>query len=631
MLLSHLKLQMVSKINGLLLKLVIMKPYTFPKRALIAFCTLLLGTSSQDGLHQDSLNHLQHLQNAKTEIPTEFSRLRDSLTVAILNWEPEELRMLGYFGTAGQLKDWSPKAIAKQVQFCHESIQKLNKVQVSNPAEELDRAVLTAHLTYLEHYYGQYHGELGNLQISAYPYDVIQYELQQFETGPRDSLSARSHFNAIEGILRQLPGYLEIQQSNLVAGIKLRQPDKEILDRLTKRIGSSNDGSSIRSGLKEIKERIESVESQLLLPPFQKEVLHDLLQQADAAYGVHLNFLKNDLRKLAGESWPLGKNEYIYRLSLLYGYDGSLDDLVRGAEENLDSLMKEIISLAHELRPDLPLTDTLHLEVLEVLRQRRAVSEEELLKAYQRIQKKIDDGITKLLGLPVGAASYRSAPLGVPVGSATNWPAPLLSRGAAIVLVNISSEGLEENAYIDLLWIATHEGNPGHAAQSLFFQTAFNKGGASLCRFLNVPDEIGYVRGNWYAMENIEGWALYCERLLLASGLLTSEERLAALTGQALRAARVVVDVRMHTTGWSRKRATEYLIKKAGQNRATAERESYRYSRIPLQALSYYLGARQFEELHRKYAVQFGDDFYRQVLLLGPIPPRLIDLYFQKH
>jgi uncharacterized protein (DUF885 family) len=130
-------------------------------------------------------------------------------------------------------------------------------------------------------------------------------------------------------------------------------------------------------------------------------------------------------------------------------------------------------------------------------------------------------------------------------------------------------------------------------------------------------------------MANIEGWAFYVERLLINSGLLTREERLSALTGQALRAARVVVDVRMHTAGWSRDDVAKYLNQYAGLSHKDAYNEAYRYSRIPLQALSYYFGARQFEELQRKYRSRFGGDFYRTILSLGPVPPRLIGDYLE--
>ncbi len=556
--------------------------------------------------------------------PVAFAELRDSLTAKILSFEPEELRMLGDRTVIGRLKDWSPRAIKAEIDFCQGALLRLESVQASKPAEKLDKQILEAHLTYLAYYYGQYHGELGNLQISAYPYDLIQYELQRFATGNRDQASALEHFNGVEGILAKLPDHLVQQESNLIAGLKLRQPDKEILRAMIKRIGSPNDRDSIRGGLKAIIGDLESTTLESLLSSSKRENLRGLIQLADVAYARHANVLTIKILPQAHDSWALGKDEYERRFALVYGNSVSIDDLVREAEIELRRINREMLSLARELRPNLSL-----METLEELRNEHPATEQQLLSAYEQVQKRIDDGLTRRLGLPAGSARYVSAPPGVPVSPATNWPAPLFSRGLGIVLVNTSSAGLVDNSTVDLAWIANHEGNPGHAAQSLLFQRAFNDGSAPLCRFLNVPDEVGYVRGNWYSMANIEGWAFYTERLLITSGILTREERLAALTGQALRAARVVVDVRMHSQGWSRRDAADYLTREAALSPEAARSQAYRYSRIPLQALSYYFGARSFEELHRKHASRFGDDFYRQVLMLGPVPPKSIDTFLE--
>jgi uncharacterized protein (DUF885 family) len=376
--------------------------------------------------------------------------------------------------------------------------------------------------------------------------------------------------------------------------------------------------------LNSLAERLQSSEFQTLLPAYQREALSYLLRRGGEAYGRHSDFLKRRLLPHARDSWALGRVEYKRRFALIYGNRVSLDDLVLDAETELHRVKEEMIALSRRLRPDLSPG-----EVLESLRRKYPATEKELITAYAQVQKKIDDNITKQMGLRVRPPSYLPSPPGVPVDSITNWPAPLLFRGDALVLVARSSGGLKDNALVELPWRAAHEGNPGHAAQSLLFQSAFNEGRAPLCRFLNVADEVGYVRGNWYAMANIEGWAFYTERLLLASELLTPEERLAALTGQALRAARVIVDIRLHTRGWSRADVANYLVREAGLPIEAAEAQALRYSRIPLQALSYYFGARQFEELHRKYGERFGNTFYQQLLSLGAIPPMLIDDYLK--
>jgi uncharacterized protein (DUF885 family) len=553
-----------------------------------------------------------------------FASLRESLTNEILRHEPEEYLMLGGPVEVFRLKDWSPAAIKGEVAFCRDSLRRLAAARTPTPSEALDKETLTAHLAYLEYYYGQYRGQLGNLRISEYPYEVIQYELQRFSSGRLDAASARKHFRAVGAILRDLPKHLRQQQSNLRLGLELRKPDREILSRLIDSIGTPDKPDSIRGWLKGFAPYLESPELKMLLATRQREELRSLIQPADEAYAAHVNFLKDEILPQASDSWRLGKKEYERRFAMIYGDRVSLDELVREAEAELRRINDEMNSLAKELRPGVPLG-----EVLNDLRKQHSTSEHELINAYEQTQKRIDDGITHSLGLPVGAAKYIPAPPGVHVDTVTNWPAPLLSKGSGIVLVNTSRAGLKDNATVDLPWPAAHEGGPGHAAQSVLFQTAFNEGRAPLCRFFNVPDEIGYVRGNWYAMANIEGWAYYTERLLLKSGLLTQEERLAALTGQALRAARVVVDVRMHTSSWSREDVAKYLNQYAGLSQDAAQRQAYRYSRIPLQALSYYFGARQFEELQRKYGARFGVDFYRKILSLGPVPPRFISDYLE--
>lgn len=144
----------------------------------------------------------------KVKASNNFANLRESLTNGIYRHEPEEYRMLGGPVEAFRLKDWSPGAIKAEVDFCRDGLRRLAAARTSTPAEALDKEVLTAHLTYLEYYYGQYHGELGNLRISEYPYDVIQYELQRFATGRLDAASARKHFRAVGAVLRDLPKHL---------------------------------------------------------------------------------------------------------------------------------------------------------------------------------------------------------------------------------------------------------------------------------------------------------------------------------------------------------------------------------------------------------------------------------------
>ena len=137
-----------------------------------------------------------------------------------------------------------------------------------------------------------------------------------------------------------------------------------------------------------------------------------------------------------------------------------------------------------------------------------------------------------------------------------------------------------------------------------------------------------------------EGWALYSERLMDELGWFrTPETRLGFLCAHAFRAARIVVDIGLHTGrtipkgwpdeggGWTYERATEYMLRAGGMERASAESEVLRYLSWPSQATAYKLGERTWlagREAARAAAVSAGREFdlkawHARALALGPL------------
>lgn len=164
--------------------------------------------------------------------------------------------------------------------------------------------------------------------------------------------------------------------------------------------------------------------------------------------------------------------------------------------------------------------------------------------------------------------------------------------------------------------IAFHETIPGHHLQ---ITTALG------LRDLPMLRRIAEI--NAYA----EGWGLYAERLADEMGLYSGDlARLGMLTEDSMRAARLVVDTGLHSKGWSRRQAVEYLLQYTPMARVEIESEVDRYAAVPGQALSYMVGRLEIQRIrsqaHRALGERFDiREFHDLVLGGGPLPMSVLD------
>lgn len=167
-----------------------------------------------------------------------------------------------------------------------------------------------------------------------------------------------------------------------------------------------------------------------------------------------------------------------------------------------------------------------------------------------------------------------------------------------------------------------HEGVPGHhlqCGQTAYRSDQLNRWRRSLC----------WVSGHG------EGWALYAERLMGELGYLEEPgAHLGMLDGQALRAARVVVDIGLHLRldapaevgggTWDAAKAWQFLRAHVRIDDATLRFELDRYLGWPGQAPSYKIGERSWLELRAEVARRDGAGFdlrafHRRALDLGSL------------
>ena len=162
-----------------------------------------------------------------------------------------------------------------------------------------------------------------------------------------------------------------------------------------------------------------------------------------------------------------------------------------------------------------------------------------------------------------------------------------------------------------------HETYPGHHLQ----------GALALELGDTVHPIARYLGNSGYS----EGWALYSERLADELHLYSRPlDRMGLLSDQGARAARMVIDTGIHTLGWSRTQAVDYMLNNCGWSRLDIENEINRYISWPGQANAYMLGMLELNRLRALAQDQLGPQFdlktfHRRVLENGSVTLPMVE------
>ena len=163
--------------------------------------------------------------------------------------------------------------------------------------------------------------------------------------------------------------------------------------------------------------------------------------------------------------------------------------------------------------------------------------------------------------------------------------------------------------------ILGHEGIPGHFLQ------------LSIANHLTKEIRRQHSDGIF-----IEGWALYGEEMLMRSGLYPNNS---PGQGQILRlsryrAARIGVDVNLHTGKWTFDQAVKYFMEAGGLDREAATGEAAGAAASPTQKITYMVGKWQIMRLLGKYKDQQGasfrlGQFHDELLKNGSLPLSIVE------
>ena len=171
----------------------------------------------------------------------------------------------------------------------------------------------------------------------------------------------------------------------------------------------------------------------------------------------------------------------------------------------------------------------------------------------------------------------------------------------------------EYNHYL-LQVLNMHEAIPGHYAQLVYSNQS--------------PSIIKSVLGNG-AM--IEGWAVYCELMMLENGYGNNQPELWLMYYKwNLRAVcNTILDISVHTKGMTEEEALHFLINEAFQQEAEARGKWKRVQVTSVQLCSYFTGFMEIYDLREELKTKLGEDFslksfHEKFLSYGSAPVKYI-------
>jgi uncharacterized protein (DUF885 family) len=182
-------------------------------------------------------------------------------------------------------------------------------------------------------------------------------------------------------------------------------------------------------------------------------------------------------------------------------------------------------------------------------------------------------------------------------------------------------EMLRENDHADQVDTVVHETYPGH-----HLQLSFARGYPALIRKMVDAKRAAVVGADIFA----EGWGLYAESLMGELGYYTDEEKLLVLEWRLVRAARVLIDVGLHTRGMPFDDAVKMLTDQVHLEHELAVNEVKRYTMTPTQPLSYVIGRERILAMRDRFKQKTGTAFtlkafHTAVLSHGTIAPGLVE------
>ena len=340
-----------------------------------------------------------------------------------------------------------------------------------------------------------------------------------------------------------------------------------------------------------------------------------------AAVRDYARWLKDDFAPRANGSFAIGREAFQRMLADQEMVDLSIADLEGVGNDELTRLQAEFAKTAHQIDPNHSAA-----EVVSSLSHQHPTAEQVIPTVTAGLASIRDYVIAHHLAtIPseVPPIVQETPPsMRATTFASMDTPGPFEKSTEAYFYVTLPEPSWSADRSEQLLEFfaptlvsddSVHEVYPGHYVQ--FLNNRLN------------PDK---VRALYSSGANFEGWALYCEQMMLDEGLRGGDPkyRLAQLQMALMRACRYLVGIRMHTKGMTVAQAQSFFETNAYLTPNNARVEALRGTEDP-GYLRYQLGKLMIlklrEDVRKKEGASFNlGKFHDAFLKQGAIPIRLI-------
>jgi uncharacterized protein (DUF885 family) len=346
-------------------------------------------------------------------------------------------------------------------------------------------------------------------------------------------------------------------------------------------------------------------------------------QAAAAAIEAYTTFLQDEVLPQAKGDFAAGRALFDEKLREEHMVDYDADELLATGWEQFRKTRAQMEALSREIDPEKSVR-----ELMEAAKAEHPTAEG-LLDAYRQEMSAIRGYVLQqeIASIPAGE-TLRVVETPVYLRPIIPYaaympPGILEAKQEGIFLVTPvdpdappeeQEQKLKGHYWAKLPITALHEAYPGHHLQLVWG---------------NQHDSIPRRLGNLSATLFIEGWAFYCEELLEQMGYIAQPiQRLGRLSDQLWRAARIILDVSLHTKGMPVDEAIDFLVEECRLEPANARAEVWRYTQSPTQPQCYLMGKLAILEIvddyRRAHPHASMREMHDAILACGSLPPRLM-------